>query len=393
MTGQTDWVSAVAILASGLILGLMFMYFFRRSKAVAPDPLQDLEAKRDALLRLIRSAEGEERQRLETEAANVLRQIDQRDDRRPRLSVSHAQAGQARRLSSTSPAAIGFVWGVVTTLAMVGLVFFVNRYSENRQQQPATAMQPAQPAADPALRNLEAAVQRQPEDLDMRIALARAYLERDNMMGVFEQTQVVLEKSPDDSRALTYQALVRMAMGDSASANEMLQRALKSDPKLLDAWVTLAWVQTQEGKTNEAEKTMREAMRRHPQEVARLQQILDQMKSHPPTTSETASARTPGVRITLESASPARGTIFVTARGAGVSAGPPVAAKRIDATSFPITLELTSSDSMMGQPLPATMRIEARLDSDGNAATRTAGEPSAVQDRVAAGSSITLRLK
>ena len=202
-----------------------------------------------------------------------------------------------------------------------------------------------------------------------------------------------MAKSPEDSRALTYQALVRMAMGDSASANQMLERALKSDPSLLDAWVTLAWVQAQEGKTAEAEKTMKEAMRRHPKEQARLQQVLDQMKSPPPASPSTTPTGTPGVRITLDSASPARGTIFVIARAAGVTAGPPVAVKRIDATSFPTTLELTSADSMMGQPLPATMRIEARLDSDGNATTKTPSEPSAVQDGVTAGSAIKLTLK
>ena len=398
MTGQTDWVSAVAILASGLILGLMLMYFVRRSRSVTENPLRDLEAKRDALLELIRSAEGEERQRLELEAANVLRELDRVIPTTPPTPEGRRDPSASLRAGSgttrLTPQAVGFVWGVFTTVALVGLVFFVNRYSENRKQEPASAMQPQRPPADPALQNLEAAVQRQPNDLEMRIALARAYLERDNMMGVFEQTQFVLEKSPDDSRALTYQALVRMAMGDSASANAMLQRALKNDPSLLDAWVTLAWVQTQEGKRDEAEKTMREAIRRNPQEQARLQQVLDQMTTHPATTATAAApAGAPAVRITLESAAAARGTIFVIARAAGVSAGPPVAVKRVDATSFPMTVELTSADSMMGQPLPEKMRIEARLDADGNATTKTPQEPTAMQDGVATGSSIKLTLR
>ena len=143
---------------------------------------------------------------------------------------------------------------------------------------------------------------------------------------------------------------------------------------------------------------MQEAMRRNPQEQARLQQVLDQMRGHPPATAAEAPAAPtapagPAVRITLQSSAPARGMIFVIARAAGVSSGPPIAVKRIDATAFPATLELTSADSMMGQPLPATMRIEARLDSDGNATTKTPGDPSAVQDGVAAGSSITLTLR
>jgi len=397
---QPDWISAVAILAAGLILGLMVMYFFRRKSApLASDTkARDLEAKRDSLLEMIRSAEGAERTRLELEAAQVLREI----DRMPTRNGAPASAGLTAPAKVGAPLTrqgVGFVWGVLVTLALAGLVFFVNKYSENRKQEASpAAMQPAQPASDPAVQSLEASVQQQPDNLDMRIALARAYLERDNMMGVFEQTQYVLSKSPDDARALTFQALVRMAMGDGASANQMLQAALKSDPNLLDAWVTLAWVQTQEGKMDEAEKTMREAMRRQPQEQARLQQVLDQMKSHPPADASPPPAppagSESGVRITLDIDSTQRsGTIFVIARAAGVTAGPPVAVKRVNAGTFPTTLELTSADSMMGQPLPATMRIEVRLDDDGNAMTKTPGDPTAVQDGVAAGSSIKLMLR
>ncbi len=404
MNQQPDWISAAAILSAGLILGLMVMYFFRRGKSVQPDThLRDLEAKRDLLLQMIRSADGEERTRLELEAAQVLRELDHVEVKGPRTSPERKAT---RRLS---PTAVGFLWGVASTLALVGLVFFVSKYAENRKQDtsPTAMQQPAQrQAPDPAVQSLEKSVQEQPDNLDMRIALARAYLERDNMMGVFEQTQFVLSKSPNDARALTYQALVRMAMGDNASANQMLQSAIKSDPSLLDAWVTLAWVQTQEGKIDAAEKTIREAMKRQPQEKARLQQVLDQMKAHPstsvaaaaPATAPSAPPATPagesGVRITLDNSSSQRtGTLFVIARAAGVTAGPPVAAKRMSAGSFPMTVELTSADSMMGQPLPATMRIEARLDIDGNATTKTPNEPSAVQDGVATGSAITLTLK
>jgi len=46
---------------------------------------------------------------------------------------------------------------------------------------------------------------------------------------------------------------------------------------------------------------------------------------------------------------------------------------------------------MMGQPLPAHARVEARVDSDGDPLTRAANDPSARLDDVAAGSS-NLRL-
>ena len=49
---------------------------------------------------------------------------------------------------------------------------------------------------------------------------------------------------------------------------------------------------------------------------------------------------------------------------------------------------------MMGQPLPATVRIEARLDSDGDAMTKNPSDPHAVQDGVATnGTKISLALQ
>ena len=47
----------------------------------------------------------------------------------------------------------------------------------------------------------------------------------------------------------------------------------------------------------------------------------------------------------------------------------------------------------MGQPLPAKMRIEARIDSDGDPLTKDPKDPIAMQDDVVVGQSVTLTLK
>src|SRR5688500_4312768 len=242
-------------------------------------------------------------------------------------------------------------------------------------------------------------------------------------MGVFEQTQYVLSKNPKDARALTFQALVRMAMGQQAEAVQMLEQVTKIDPMLLDAWVGLAWIHTQSGRTKEADAAMAEAIRRRPEEKQRLEQVLAEMKAqlaggmaqtqqlppdHPPVAPPPTAGAMPAaasapaasdggaVRITLDldpAAKARTGTIYVIARPAGVSGGPPVAVKRVAATSLPVTFDFSSADSMMGQPLPASMRIEARLDADGDAATRNPSDPSASQDGVQTGSTLKLALK
>lgn len=428
MTENTDWASAIAILTAGLILGLMFIYFVARRRTAAPPSdleLRDLEARRDLLIDQLRAeVDPDERTRLERETAQVLRAIDERTAKvRPSASSAAASSPAGERVPVTPRNAmlIGFAWGVGSVLVLGGLAYFVSKAAKPREGAEQQAMQrPAQ--ADPIVGQLEAIVAQSPDNLEARINLAQAYLERDNLMGVFEQTQYVLTKNPRDARALTYQALVRTAMGQQDEAIQMLQDATKIDPMLLDAWVGLAWVHAQSGKTKEAEAAMAEAIRRRPEEKQRLEQVLAEMKAqlaggmaqtqqlppdHPPVAPPptagampTAAAAPAGgggaVRITLDldpAAKSRTGTIYVIARPAGVSGGPPVAVKRVAATSLPVTFDFSSADSMMGQPLPASMRIEARLDADGDAATRSPSDPSASQDGVKAGSTLKLALK
>jgi cytochrome c-type biogenesis protein CcmH len=334
MNASTDWMTAVAVLAAGVILGLMVIYFVRR-KTVVPPALR---------------------------------------------------AGF-----------VGFAAGVVSTLLVGGFAYSV--------KQPPKAVDVK--VAPGALQQLEAAVQKSPEDLNARVELAKAYLDQNNLMGVFDQTQYVLAKSPNDSRALTYQAVVRVAMGQREDAVKMLEKATKTDPNLVDAWVATAWLKTQEGKPKDAEAAITEAARRHPEEKHRLEETFAQMKQqvsappselppgHPPI-GRSAAKGEDGVQIVLDldpSAKSKSGVVFVLVRQDGVTSGPPIAVKRLQTDSFPMTFVMTAADSMMGQPLPAKMRIEARLDTDGDVVTKSPNEPYGVQDGVATGSTINLALK
>lgn len=439
MNTPTDWVSAIAILAAGLVLGALLFYFNKRRNAQtlgneADLERKDLEAKRDALVQQLRdpSLGPDERTRLELETADALRKLDHYDRIAPTLVPAAASN------NAMNPTIKGFLWGTVSIAALFGLGYFVMQQAKPRQegdgltggmaQQQQVPAQAPNASADPIVQQLEAAVQSQPGNLQLRNDLAQAYLERDNLMAVFQQTKLVLEKSPEDSRALTLQGIVRMAMGEAEEATKLLQRATKNDPKNLDGWVALAWVYAQSDRMPDAERMIAEAGRQVPQEKARLEQVFGQMKTqiaeraapqatqgnqlpegHPPIAGAPAAAMAApassgmpasgaasgaSVRVTLDldpSAKQRTGIVFVIARNP--AGGPPVAVKRVVATSFPFNLELTAADSMMGQSLPASFRLEARLDSDGNAMTKPPSDPSAVQEGVAPGASVRLALK
>jgi cytochrome c-type biogenesis protein CcmH len=429
MNAPTDWVSAIAILAAGVILGLLFVLFFGKKKTATLGgerdlDLKDLHAKRDALVQQLRDPglSADERTRLELETADVLRQLDQR--RGPAVADAPVVASS----TAMNPTIKGFLWGAGSMAALAALGYFVMQSSNPREEggsvtggfesrpQPAQAQAAAPP--DAALQQLLAAVQNNPNDLALRNDLAQAYLERDNLMAVFEQTKIVLDKSPEDSRALTYQALVRMAMGEGAEAENMLARAAKSDPKNLDAWVARAWVYAQANKMADAEQMIAEAARQSPENKGRLEEVLRQMKTgaanpaaqtaqgqelpagHPPIADAApapAAARAadgPSIQVTIDVDASARqksGVLFVMARNP--AGGPPVAAKRLQVLQFPVTFSFGAADSMMGQPLPPKFRLEARLDADGDAATKLPTDPTAMQADVSAGASVKLALK
>jgi cytochrome c-type biogenesis protein CcmH/NrfG len=67
--------------------------------------------------------------------------------------------------------------------------------------------------------------------------------------------------------------------------------------------------------------------------------------------------------------------LFIIARAAGGSAGPPLAVKKIDRPTFPLSYSLGAENVMMqGMPFTGKVNITVRLDKDGNAMTRGLGD-------------------
>ncbi len=101
-------------------------------------------------------------------------------------------------------------------------------------------------------------------------------------------------------------------------------------------------------------------------------------KAAPPAASPgSASAGPPlvGVVSLAPGAQPPAGAVlFVIARREG-SAGPPLAVVRAQDPTFPYAFELSQRSVMMPNTVfSGPMRLTARLDSDGNAITREAGD-------------------
>jgi len=427
METPVDWLSGTAMLLSGLVIGFMFIYSVLRRKgatsAPAEEALVDLEAKRDALLAQLRELDdtaskqapaqiAAERHRLEIETAQVLRAIDQNAGRALSPSPPKEKPGRAESPSyvvapAGNPAMKGFVWGAVSVAAIAFLAWFVTNSAKPKDEAAPSSMAAApqqqvrqQAAIDPQLQALEARAKANPEDINVQNELAKSYLDHENLMGAYQTTKAVLQNHPDDPRALTYNALVRITMGGEHArpAEEMLVKATKLDPQLLDPYVGLAFIYRQSGRMKEAKDVVAEAAKRHPEDKARLEDLLQQMEGRGQQQPQPAAVpASGGLKVTLSidprAKMPPGGVIYLIARPAGQTAGPPVAVKRVAIGAFPMTIDFSSADSMMGQPLPDKIHLEARLDTDGNAMTHDPTDLVASVDNLASSGSVSLALK
>jgi len=85
------------------------------------------------------------------------------------------------------------------------------------------------------------------------------------------------------------------------------------------------------------------------------------------------------VRVSLDAALegevPGDGVLFVIARKAGVAGGPPLAVVRTPGPAFPAEFEIGQANVMIpGLSFEGPLDLTARLDADGNAMTRMAGD-------------------
>ena len=443
---EVQWQPALGVLVSGLLLGSLLVWWVRRRGGPTPTSapeapsleLRDLNGRIAVLLRQLRELDdmatkrtpeqlARERYALELEAARALqaREALAPAPQAPATDVRPAAGGAGR----------GFLWGTASSAAVALLFFLVWQSASLRPEggsvtgttpggAPGGAPAGEAPATDEHTAQLRAVLARNPGDLDTRLDLARHLLMQRDLMGVWNETQQVLERKPGVPRALAYQALVRLAMGQGDVAISMLQQAIAAEPDLVEAHQNLAFVYASLGRTKEAEAAVAEVSRRAPEEAERLRQALAQLaeardKEAPPPAGEdphlavpppsavpqapaaatpAAAATTPPTEgrpaavfgwIEADASVGARirpGTvIFLTVREAGVSQGPPVAVKRLESGAFPLQFELGTADSMMGQPLPERMRIDVRADSDGDPMTKPASDPAGYVDGVELG--------
>jgi len=290
-----DWFPALAVLAVGLVLGAVLVWrvfaasrHAARTSAGVPVQVRDLEGKRDALLRQLREMEdtasksapeqlARERYALELDAARVLLALDERG-----LS---ANATPATRRAGVR----GYLWGTgsVTALLLVG--FFVVQSAKPREpggsvtgEVPISSRGGTGEATERKEAEIQAALARNPDEVDARLALARLYAARRDWKAVATQTARVPDLAPGNPQALAYQGLLNLIAGQNEVAVDALEKALAADPALMDGYLYLTVAYVRMGRMQDAEEAAAKASRRFPQRAGEFRRLLATLRNRDP---------------------------------------------------------------------------------------------------------------
>lgn len=445
MGHATDWLPPVLVLGIGLLAGLFLAWrMAAQRRAAAQQPavrgddveIRDLRVQRDLVVAQLRELDdtagkrspeehARDRYALELQAAAVLRDLDRAEALA--RTATPAPAPVAAAAAPRSSALVGALWGGGVVLFGAILFFVLQSNSGSRMPGGSVtgngapmmggAQQGGEQQPDPELAQAMARADANPQDLEAQLDLAQALLYRDRLVDVFQVVQKANAIQPEHPRALTYEAVVRHAMGMPDQAMQLLDKAIAKDPTNAEALVRRGLVAFDLEKYDVAVASWEKALVLRPDGQQALGPVIAEAKLRAEGKGKVGKAMMPGgepaapAHPAVADAAPAPaapagpgdlqividldpslagkvapGTpLFVAVRQAGVKAGPPAAAKRLAAGGFPIKLAIGPSDTMMGQPLPASAYVEARIDSDGNAMTRDPADPTANADEVKPG--------
>ncbi len=437
-----DWGLPVTVLGVGAVLGGVVFSFFRdRGEATIADQARRaaaevshaaaLEALRHhdtARERMRPAAWQRERDMLMARGAGALRALDSLpeapvvsapldeaalvDAARTRMGAAAFDAAvaaggdaiaiaRAMGVASAPKRGMAPEWrGALMTIvafAILGVLVWFAKSDEKPRREEMGAGVPVEAA--PVKAEIDARLAANPNDLDALNDLTDFAIRTSDAKGALEANKRALAVNPDDADALTLKGVLAAMVGMYDNALARFDEVLAIHPGHMDALVYKGLVALEAGRQDVAIAALQQASDLQPQnsEVAGL--LLRAKGGAMPAAPAMAP---PGAQVGPSSGElvisgtvglapgvvPAAGSIlYVSLRDP--AGGPPLAAVRRSATTFPTTFEVRTGDAIaMGgppRPFPASMNLSIRIDGDGNPMTKDPSEPAAVVEGVAKG--------
>ena len=228
---------------------------------------------------------------------------------------------------------------------------------------------------------------------DVRAALAegRSAFDKQDYPKAIEAFKKALAADPNQPEAHAYMGFILVQAGHGDGALLAFDKALAQAPNFPMALWGKAMVLYQEKKDFAGARTLLERLmsmmppgEERNEVVKALAEIPTAGGAPQQTAAGPAAATNPAgqsisgkisVDAKLKDKVDPQAALFIIARPAGGPAGPPLAVKKIDKPTFPLSYTLSQDNVMMqGRPFSGKINITARLDKDGNPTTRTPGD-------------------
>ena len=437
------------VLAVSLVAGFLFVLFSRKQtsdEAETQGRTNDLDfAKKSALIAL-RALEMEkdklseeeyqlERQSLLAHGAEAMRRLDETEapteeatmqsedstkknataldvleqnraamgEEQYQAALAALKAGQKRK-SGISQRWEGALWvlGIVAVVAAIyGVLSFGGDVKPKAQQAGNNTANTAPPLAFPDQEKWEAALAKDPNDIEAlnKLSWAEFKFKNDLKKAVEynERARQIDAKNPD---ARFYHGLFLYLQRMPGLSFKVLDELLAEHPDHVDALELrgLFYIEEKEFEKGRALVEEAEKIAEDGQARMRLRRLLNSIEQREAAFKENDKTIVSGT-ITLAGTVPdsvgREGVIFISLRDP--AGGPPVAAKKLPVGPFPLSFRVTGNDriGMGGQrPVPDTFKLSVRMDGDGNAMTKEAGLPEFVAEQMTKGQeSLNIALK
>lgn len=418
------WGPPVAVLVVGLLAGAILVWRARGEARGRITRREDLAARKLALVEELRGLQAERAklppdeydrrfQRTLDLAAMALRDLEAAE-------VVDDTAEVERQVHRAVPGSRGAAWAAAFLAFFAILGLSLTQAVRPRGQADSMTGRAmggeagAGEAGSADLAELEARLQANPQDLDAAATLAHAAIRAGDFQAGMRYVDAGRAVAPEDPRILASLAALMIAIGMNDRAGATLDQVQAAAPGLSQGWLWRGVLELRRGQSQAAVPALHRALElsQDPDDRRLIAMLLadaqDPMAgagagvgadgaavAEAPPTPGTGEPRLRGELRVEGSALPEGALIFVFARPSAEGRGPPLAALRIPAGSAPTSFAMGDGDLLMpGSSWPAEVWLSARVDTDGNAATREEGMPVAPpQGPLQSGATVELVLR
>ena len=202
------------------------------------------------------------------------------DSRRPRPRAETPKKTKGAPVRKANPELRGLFLGTAI-MAVLAVAFLLSSGSPRQKPNfstPAGSARGAPAASTDQEKNLQAAVARNPRNVEARLELARAYLKRRSLKEAWRETKEALRLSPGDARALTYEGLIHLNAGQPEAAVGPLKAAIEKNPDLIEPRLQLAYAYIRLSLPANADATIAAATERFPNKSESIHRLAVKMR-------------------------------------------------------------------------------------------------------------------